>query len=254
MLFLELSKKIFMTKVLNYLWRFWLILLGTVLTILFFIPVYILSFRKKDYRYAYFFVRMWCYGMFYGMGFRYELIKKTDKKIDPQKQYVIIANHTSIMDVMLPCILFPHHPICFVGKKELEKIPIFGTIYKRICVLVDRKSSKSRAEVYPKCAERMNDGDSVVIYPEGGVPDDTSVMLDSFKDGAFILSSKHQFPLVVFTFCGLKEMFPFENDKGHPGKVKIYLNDILQPEKKGIQEMKSRSYDMIKNTLKKYYT
>jgi 1-acyl-sn-glycerol-3-phosphate acyltransferase len=101
--------------------------------------------------------------IFYGMGFRYELIKLTDKKIDKDQQYVIIANHTSIMDIMLPVILFPKHPICFVGKKELVKIPIFGTIYKRICVMVDRSSARSRALVYKKCAERMAEGEQGIL-------------------------------------------------------------------------------------------
>lgn len=57
----------------------------------------------------------------------------------------------------------------FCRKKELVKIPIFGTIYKRVCVMVDRKSMKSRTDVYRRCAERMNDGQNIVIYPEGGV-------------------------------------------------------------------------------------
>jgi len=136
-----------MTKALNYLWRGWLIILATVLTVIFFIPVYVLSINKKNYKYAYFFVRLWCFGVFYGMGFRYSLIRDTKEKIDKNKQYVIISNHTSIIDIMLPCILLPHHPLCFVGKKELVKIPIFGTIYKRISVMVDRGSARSRADV-----------------------------------------------------------------------------------------------------------
>lgn len=69
----------------------------------------------------------------------------------------------------------------FCRKKELVKIPIFGTIYKRVCVMVDRKSMKSRTDVYRRCAERMNDGQNIVIYPEGGVPDDTSIVLMSLK-------------------------------------------------------------------------
>ena len=228
-----------------------MIILGTVLTIILGIPVLLLSIRKKDYKYAYQFIRIWCFGMFYGMGFRYELKKLTDKKIDKNTQYVFISNHTSIMDVMLPCILMPNHPLCYVGKKELVKIPIFGTIYKRICVMVDRSSAKSRADVYRRCAERMDEGDSIVIFPEGGVPDDTSVILDNFKDGAFILSSKHQSPIAVYTFVGLKEMFPFENGKGFPGKVKIYLNDILEPNKT-TAELKNEAYEMIHSTLKKH--
>lgn len=237
-----------MVKVLNYLWRGWMIIIAGILLILFFIPVYLLSIRKEHYKYAYFFVRMWCICIFYGMGFRYELKKLTEKKISKDQQYVIIANHTSLMDIMLPVILFPNHPICFVGKKELVKIPIFGTIYKRICVMVDRSSARSRALVYKKCAERMAEGDSIVIFPEGGVPDDTSVLLDNFKDGAFILSREHNFPIAVFTIVGLKEMFPFDNGQGHPGKVRIFMNDIIEPTK-NIQELKEVSHNLIKFTL-----
>lgn len=241
-----------MKKFLNYIWRGWMVILGLVLLILIGPFVYVLSFRQQDYRKAYFFIRLWCLGMFYGMGFRYRIIKKSSQTIDRNRQYIFISNHTSIMDVMLPAILFPHHPLVYVGKKELVKIPIFGTIYKRICVMVDRGSARSRADVYRRCAERMNEGQSIVIFPEGGVPDDTSVLLDHFKDGAFILSSKHHFPIAVYTFGGLKEMFPFDYGVGYPGKVDIFFNGILEPSK-NMAELKSISHNEIKNTLEAYY-
>ncbi|QQV03287.1 MULTISPECIES: lysophospholipid acyltransferase family protein [Chryseobacterium] len=237
-----------MTKILNYLWRAWLLILAFVLTIILGIPVYLLSFNKKNYKYAYQLIRLWCFGMFFGMGLRYELINLTDKKIDKSKQYVVISNHTSIMDIMLPCILFPNHPLCYVGKKELVKIPIFGTIYKRICVMVDRSSARSRADVYRRCAEKMEEGNSIVIFPEGGVPDDTSIVLDDFKDGAFTLSYKHHSPIAVFTFIGLKEMFPFDNSKGYPGKVKVYFNDILEAADSP-KDLKLSAFETIKKTL-----
>lgn len=225
-----------------------MIVLGAVLTIVLGIPVLLLSIRKEHYKYAYKFIRIWCFGMFYGMGFRYELINLTDKKIDKNRQYVFVSNHTSIMDVMLPCILMPNHPLCYVGKKELVKIPIFGTIYKRICVMVDRSSARSRADVYRRCAERMDEGQSIVIFPEGGVPDDKSVILDDFKDGAFILATKYHSPLAVFTFVGLKEMFPFDNSKGFPGKVKVYCNDILEPNQTA-NDLKAVAHAEIKKVL-----
>lgn len=238
-----------MVKILNYMWRGWMVILGAFLTIIIGIPVLLFSIKKEHYHYAYFFIRLWCFGMFYGMGFRYELINLTDKKIDKNQQYVFIANHTSIMDVMLPCILMPNHPLCYVGKKELVKIPIFGIIYKRICVMVDRSSPRSRADVYRRCAERMEEGQSIVIFPEGGVPDDRSVILDTFKDGAFILSSKYQSPIAVFTFVGLNKMFPFEYDKGNPGKVKVYFNDVMQPNQ-SVESLKAEAHQKIKNILK----
>ena len=114
--------------------------------------------------------------------------------------------------------------------------------------MVDRNSVRSRMDVYRRCAERMREGQNIVIFPEGGVPDDTSVVLDEFKDGAFTLSANHNFPIAVYTFIGLKEMFPFDSGKGHPGKVTVVLNDILEPQKEK-EILKKNSYNLIYNTL-----
>lgn len=114
--------------------------------------------------------------------------------------------------------------------------------------MVDRSSPRSRADVYRRCAEKMEEGNSIVIFPEGGVPDDTSVILDEFKDGAFTLSSKHQSPIAIYTFIGLKEIFPFDNAKGHPGKVKVYFNGILESSTSP-KDLKTEAFDEIKKTL-----
>ena len=239
-----------MSSAFNYLWRFWFLLLAFVLLLICFFPVFILSISKKHYRFAYWWIRHFCIVLFYGMGLRYQIHYLTQKKMEQDKPYIIIANHTSLMDILLTVVLFPNHPLCFVGKKELEKIPIFGIIYRRIAVLVDRQSPRSRAKVYPLCADRMKEGNSIVIFPEGGVPDDGSVILDDFKDGAFILASKYEIPIAVFTYVGLKEMFPFNNSKGFPGKVKVYFNDILDYNKTA-KELKTISYTEIKKVLEK---
>ncbi|SDD84953.1 lysophospholipid acyltransferase family protein [Riemerella columbipharyngis] len=234
--------------ILVYLWRLCFLILAVVFTVVFGIPAYILSFKRKHYKYCYFFVRLWCIVLFYGIGMRYKFISHTSKKIERNRQYIFIANHTSVLDIMLIVILLPHHPIFFVGKKELDRIPFFRNIYKRVAVLVDRKDARSRASVYQRCAERMKKGQNVVIYPEGGVPDDTSVILDNFKDGAFNMATIHGLPIVAFTFIGLKEMFPFDNKKGYPGCVKVFLEDILEP-KGTLSEMKETAYNKMKQTL-----
>lgn len=237
-----------MSKILNYIWRVWFILLAIVFTILCGIPVLFFSFKASHFKYAYFFIRLWCFILFYGMGFRYRLIKETSKRSEKDKNYIFIANHTSIMDVMLMCILNRHHPICFIGKAELAKLPIFGIIYRRICILVDRKSPKSRANVYKKAAEKMQAGQNLVIFPEGGVPDDTGIILDDFKNGAFSMSSEHQIPIVVYSFLGLKKMFPFNHSKGYPGKVEVRFLDVLEPES-DFEKQKEKAYHLIKRQL-----
>lgn len=239
-----------MKTLLIYIWRSWFVLLAIILTLILGPFIYLFALSEKNML-CYKVMRIWSIGMFYGMGFRYELIKETDKKIDKSKQYIIIANHTSMIDVFLPCILHPEHPLSYVGKKELENIPIFGTIFKKIAVSVDRKDKQSRTEVYVKCAERIKQGNSVVIFPEGGVTDDLSVVLQDFRNGAFSMATQHQFEIIVYTFIDLKYMFPFDNSKGYPGKVKVYLNDILEP-KQDMEAMKQKAWHLINDTLQKH--
>lgn len=237
-----------MIVIFNYLWRLWFLLLGLVATLLCAPFAYLFSYRARDFKKCYFFIRLWCLILFYGMGFRYELLSPMGKKLAPERRYIFISNHTSIMDIMLTCILHRQHPLCFVGKKELVKIPIFGAIYKRVAVMVDRKSFRSRGEVYRRCAERMKEGQNIAIFPEGGVPDDTTIILDDFKDGAFVLAAEHQFPIAVYTYIGLKEMFPFNYGKGFPGKVKVILNDIFEASHE-IEITKKNAFKIIYETI-----
>ena len=83
-----------------------------------------------------------------------------------------------------------NHPFVFVGKKELVKIPIFGFIYKRVCILVDRENSKSRFAVFERAQNRIQQGLSICIFPEGGITKDGS--LQEFKGGVMKILERAQ--------------------------------------------------------------
>src|SRR5690606_39382294 len=127
------------------------------------------------------------------MGFRPKI--KRLQKLEKRKSYMLVANHTSMTDIMLMFYIVKN-PFVFVGKQELVKIPIFGFFYKRTCILVDRNSTKSRKAVFDRAQKRLNQGLSICIYPEGGVSEDQSILLDAFKDGAFRLAIDHQIPII----------------------------------------------------------
>jgi 1-acyl-sn-glycerol-3-phosphate acyltransferase len=103
-----------------------------------------------------------------------------------------------MIDIMLMFAMVKHHPLVFVGKIELAKIPLFGFFYRRTSILVDRSKYTSRKAVFNQAQERIQKGLSICIFPEGGVPDE-SVVLDRFKIGAFRLSVEHNLPLVPMT-------------------------------------------------------
>ncbi|WP_108802790.1 1-acyl-sn-glycerol-3-phosphate acyltransferase [Aquimarina sp. Aq107] len=208
-------------NILILLWRIWFyIMMGVPIIILF--PI-LLILTSREQWYAQFFVvaRFWAKIVLYGSGFIPRVKQETE--IDPQRSYMFVANHTSMADIML-MLYCVKNPFVFVGKKELAKIPIFGFFYKRTCILVDRSSQKSRKEVFDRAQARLHDGTSICIFPEGGVPDDESVLLDVFKDGAFRLAIDHQIPILPLTFLDNKKRFSYTFFSGSPGKMRAYVH------------------------------
>mgnify|MGYP003546794504 FL=1 len=215
----------FLKNVLWFFWKLWFYIL-VLAVILVLSPLLVLSLASdKLYRFFFMLARIWAYIVFYGTGFSKKIITK--QKFDRSKSYMITANHSSMMDIMLMLILIKN-PLVFVGKKELAKMPVFGYFYKRACILVDRSSAASRQQTMIMAAQKLGNGLSVCIFPEGGVSDDESLVLDEFKDGAFRLAIDFEIPVVPLTFVGLKKMFPFRFFAGCPGVVKVYQHPFIE--------------------------
>lgn len=199
-------------------------------------PILILTIlSEKGYPYFFKIARIWAKFILFGMGFYYKV--DSEQEIDPKKSYMIVANHTSMTDIMLMLAVIKN-PFVFVGKQELAKIPIFGFFYKRTCILVDRKDSQSRMAVFTKAHKRIERGLSVCIFPEGGVPDDESIILDHFKEGAFKLAIKHQIPVLPISFGDNKKRFPYTLFGGSPGIMRVKIHKEVETLDKTIADRK----------------
>ena len=184
------------------------------------------------------------------MGFKVEI--KREAHLEAHKSYMFIANHTSITDIMLMLTVIKN-PFVFVGKAELVKIPLFGFFYKRTCILVDRSSAKSRQAVFLRAQRRLKSGLSICIFPEGGVPDDETIVLDTFKDGAFRLAINHQIPIVPLIFPDNKKRFSYTFFSGSPGKMRAIVNTFIPTEGLSTDDTKAlneTARNVILNTLK----
>ena len=188
-------------------------------------PFLVLSIlSEKGYPYFFKMARIWSKFILFGMGFYYKV--KREQQLYNNKSYMIVANHTSMADIMLMLAIIKN-PFVFVGKQELAKIPLFGFFYKRTCILVDRGNSKSRMQVFNEAQKRINRGLSVCIFPEGGVPDDESILLDTFKDGAFRLAIEHQIPIVPITFADNKKRLSYTFFSGSPGLMRAKIHSEI---------------------------
>jgi 1-acyl-sn-glycerol-3-phosphate acyltransferase len=230
-------------------WRIWFYTL-ILLTIVIALPVLLVVISREAWYGAFYTIaRLWGKTILYGMGFWPRLLSEMRTK--PGKSYMFIANHTSMVDIML-MLAVVRSPIVFVGKEELTKIPLFGYVFKRTSITVDRSNLNSRKEVYIEAQRRLKQGLSMCIFPEGLVPDDERVVLSEFKNGAFRLAIEHQIPIVPLVFYYCKKRFSYTFFSGKPGSLRVRALPLMETEgmrPDDLQSLKDIAFDKIHAAL-----
>jgi 1-acyl-sn-glycerol-3-phosphate acyltransferase len=230
-------------------YRIWFYVMMAI-PILVMLPFLVVSILKeKWYPYYFMMARIWAKTILFGMGFYYKI--EREQELEKGKSYMLVSNHTSMIDIMLMLATIKQ-PFVFVGKQELVKIPLFGFFYKRTCILVDRKSSKSKHSVFERAQKRINQGNSICIFPEGGVPADQSLVLDLFKDGAFRLAIDHQLPIVPITFGDNKKHFSYTFLSGSPGFLRAKIHPFIETQGKTMldkNDLKEQTWNVIHTQL-----
>jgi len=231
------------------LWRVWF-LSWVILTMIPIFPVLIIvTSSEKLYPSFFKIARAWANTILFVMGFKIKLDE--NQVLEKEKSFMFCPNHTSMIDIMV-MLSVTKNPFVFVGKKELTKIPIFGFFYKRTCILVDRGDAKSRKAVFDEARRRMSNGLDICIFPEGLVPDDESIVLSEFKNGAFRLAIEHQIPIVPLTFYDCKKRFSYTFFSGSPGKLRVKIHNYIKTEGLTLENaktLKKQTFDIMYNEL-----
>ena len=123
--------------------------------------------------------------------------KEFRARLDPGAQYIFCANHFSYVDIPAMALM-PHNTI-FVGKQSMESIPLFGYMYKRLHITVDRSRLASKYSTYVRSIEAIEQGKSLIIFPEGGIVSKNFPEMAPFKAGPFRLAVEKQVPIVPVT-------------------------------------------------------
>jgi 1-acyl-sn-glycerol-3-phosphate acyltransferase len=139
--------------------------------------------------------RVWARGFFTLCFLPFEV--ECRSRLKASGQYIFCPNHFSYLDI--PTMgLNPVNSV-FVGKNEMENIPLFGFMYRRLHITVDRSKLGSRVNTFRRSIEALAEGKSLVIYPEGGIVSTNPPQLAPFKDGAFRAAIEKQIPIVPVT-------------------------------------------------------
>lgn len=142
------------------------------------------------------------------------------------QSYIFVANHTTYLDAALLPKVF-RHPVRPLGKAEMAKIPIFGTIYRNAIVSVDRSSAGNRARSVQVLKSILRKGISVLVFPEGTF-NETGQPLKEFYDGAFRIAIETSTPIQPVLFLDMYDrMHTHSVFSLNPGKSRaVFLPEI----------------------------
>ena len=126
-------------------------------------------------------------GIFYKFHF--------EEQIDWSKTYIVCPNHTSNLDITAMSLLVKNN-FCFIGKEELLEGFVTRLFFETVDIPVNRESKMSSFRAFKKAEERLKEGMTVVIFPEGKIPDSYPPELHEFKNGPFRLAIELKIPII----------------------------------------------------------
>lgn len=195
-------------------------------------------------------VKIWMSTWLFMIGCRLKIKGKENFK--KGQNYIITCNHNSFMDVVATTPFIPG-PNKTIAKKELAKIPVFGLIYKRGSILVDRKNKDSRKDSFSKMKHVLQLGMHMCIYPEG-TRNATDQLLTEFKDGAFKLAVDTGHSIIPAVLFNTKNIMPAK--KGFylwPGTVHLHFLPTVSVEGKDYSMLKAEIYSIMESYLAENY-
>ena len=178
---------------------------------------------------------------------------KTEQLIDWSRAYIVCPNHTSNLDIMSVSSALKN-TFCFMGKHELLENPLLGIFFRSIDIPVNRESKISSYKAFKQTGERLQQGMSVVIFPEGTISKYYPPQLQEFKNGPFRLAIELKIPILPVTSLDTwKVMWDDGRMYGsRPGICHIFVHKPIETSGMTIEDadlLKDEVYRVMKQKL-----
>ncbi|MFT6215853.1 MAG: 1-acyl-sn-glycerol-3-phosphate acyltransferase [Roseivirga sp.] len=174
-----------------------------------------------------------------------------ETKLERKQTYVFCANHFSYLDI--PTMGLINHNFKFIGKSSLKKVPLWGYMYSKLHVLVDRESLRGKHASWVQAKEAIQNGFSMAFFPEGGIYTKQAPQMARFKEGCFRIAVEEQIPVVPVTIHNnhliLPDGLPLVV---RPGTVSIKIHTPIWPQgtdDAAVNHLKNTAAKVIQNEL-----
>ncbi|MBE7175955.1 MAG: 1-acyl-sn-glycerol-3-phosphate acyltransferase [Mucilaginibacter polytrichastri] len=177
--------------------------------------------RMNRIRRVYAFITSALSGIFYRIRYA--------QKPDWNRPYIICANHSSNLDITA-MLLAIRGNFRFMGKDELLDNFVTGFFFRSVDIPVNRESKISSFRAFKKAEESIQNGMSVLIFPEGLIAGDYPPVLQPFKNGAFRLAIQQQVPIIPVTITDTWKCM-WDDGKRYgtrPGICHIFVHSAIE--------------------------
>ena len=172
------------------------------------------------------------------------------EKIRKDATYVMVANHQSLLDILVLFRLFNHYK--WVSKVENFRIPFIGwNMSLNRYIKLKRGDRVSIVQMMEACRETLAEGNSIMMFPEGTRSFDGQ--LRKFKTGAFELAKASGRPILPIVLNGTSNALPkrgFVLQGRH--EISISILEEIPPEKfadESAEDLTERVRELIALTL-----
>ena len=243
---------IFLKNILSLIWKIYFGVYFLVTAIIFYPIIFPFLFSEKGKRASFKIFVVWSWTVRI-LGF-YPVKRLTDSKL-PKEPFIIVANHTSYLDIFLLPSILPKQRFLFLGKSEILQYPLLKTYFKRFNIPVYRDSPMKSARSFIQARKEMKKGWSLMIFPEGEIPDTELPKMIPFKDGAFQLAKSANVPIVPITFMnnykllGEPESF-YANAR--PGTSYVHIHPFINKAQVGQltkEELNTKCFEVVSTPL-----
>lgn len=173
-----------------------------------------------------------------------------EENYDPNESYIFVANHQSILDIFL-IYGWLDSRFKWIMKKEIRHIPLVGTACDAAGhIFIDRSNAIKAKHSIEKAEERLRNGSSVVIFPEGSRTRNGEV--GKFKRGAFSIAADLHLPVVPITIRGAFEALPTRSLYIKPGTIEMIIHkpiDTTNLTHDNLNDFIAQTRDIIANEL-----
>lgn len=145
-------------------------------------------------------------------------------RIRNDKSYVLVANHSSLSDIV--CLFSLGHPFKWLAKKSLFQIPFLGwAMWVMRYISLERGQYGSVRKSYHEALDCLEENISILIFPEG--TRSRTGEMGHFKSGAFRLALESGRPIVPIVLAGTEKVI--SKGKAGFGRTRLAYMSILPP-------------------------